>query len=401
MRSDPQSLDRHAPRCRWWTRWSPAAAARRRVERPLLHPGRAGMPATTTSPAKPAAARASAPVETQPCRMSPRPQGNARSSGEPGAGRNRSSRGRAAHTSASADRTATLVANSVVCGAISSVARSPTHTEYTTRATRPFGIVIGSVIMKKRKIRISGDVTSSHQNDQPVIGPRCHRAVIEWPLAASTPIPSCKREPEAPGDDEEAESRQDGQAAGDDECDCQREPWGHRAPPEVEWLGTVLAEHKEAKNEPEVRGVEDVASSPADQVLRQERDGGRRREDPRSVKAPPVAVRRSRHTQDERDSVAGQERARRPHDHVLAEEGNADLEHRARSDRDEDLGDRETEPEHGLAENLQRDDHRREVEARVPVRGQQDRVLRSPDRQHRPAGDGGRAHGRSSYCDRV
>ena len=30
--------------------------------------------------------------------------------------------------------------------------------------------------------------------------------------------------------------------------------------------------------------------------------------------------------------------------------------------------------------------------------GQQDRVLRSPDRQHRPAGDGGGAHGRSSYC---
>jgi hypothetical protein len=32
-------------------------------------------------------------------------------------------------------------------------------------------------------------VTSTHQNAQPSIGPRCQRAVIEWPLAASTPIP--------------------------------------------------------------------------------------------------------------------------------------------------------------------------------------------------------------------
>ena len=351
--------------------------------------GRAGMPATTTSPAKPAAARASAPVETHPCRMSPRPQANARSSGEPGAGRSRSSRGRAAHTSASADRTATLVANSVVCGAIRSVARSPTHTEYTTRATRPFGIVIGSVIMKKRKIRISGDVTSSHQNDQPVIGPRCHRAVIEWPLAASTPIPTANASQKPPAMTKRRSRDRIDQAPDDDQCDGQREPEGHRPPPEVEWLSTGLAEHQEAEDEPEVRGVEDVAASPADQVLRQERDGGRRREDPRSVKAPPVPVRRPRHTQDERDSVAGEERARRPHDHVLAEEGNADLKQGARSDRDEDLGYREAEPERGLSENLQRDDHRREVEARVAQLREQNRVRRAADREHQAAAGGG------------
>jgi hypothetical protein len=153
-------------------------------------PWRAGIPATRTSPANPAAASASPAVAARPRRVSPRAQAQARSSSEPGTGRKRSRSGRAAQTRASAVSTDTLVAYSVVCGAMSSVARSPTDTAYTNRATRPFGIVTGSVIMKKRKIRISGEVTSSHQKLQPEIGPRCQRAVMECPLNASTPIPS-------------------------------------------------------------------------------------------------------------------------------------------------------------------------------------------------------------------
>ena len=43
--------------------------------------------------------------------------------------------------------------------------------------------------MKKRKTRISGEVTRSHQNEKPPIGPRCQRAVIWWPAAARIPIP--------------------------------------------------------------------------------------------------------------------------------------------------------------------------------------------------------------------
>ena len=78
-----------------------------------------------------------------------------------------------------APSTATFVANSVVCGAIRSVATRPTATAYVVRARDPDGAVFGSVIMKKRKMRISGEDTSNHQNDQPEIGPRCQRAVIE------------------------------------------------------------------------------------------------------------------------------------------------------------------------------------------------------------------------------
>ena len=77
-------------------------------------------------------------------------------------------------------------------GAISSVASSPTPTAYARRPARLAGIVRGSVIMKKRKTRISGDDTSVHQNSAPSIGPTCQAAVIVCPLAASTPIPAAK-----------------------------------------------------------------------------------------------------------------------------------------------------------------------------------------------------------------
>ena len=46
--------------------------------------------------------------------------------------------------------------------------------------------------MKKRKTRISGEVTRSHQNEKPPIGPRCQRAVIWWPAAARIAIPTAK-----------------------------------------------------------------------------------------------------------------------------------------------------------------------------------------------------------------
>ena len=97
---------------------------------------------------------------------------------------------RVAQTAKSAPRIATLVANSVVCGAIRTVARSPTATAYARRPAALDGIVLGSVIMKKRKTRISGEVTRSHQNSLPSIGPTCQGAVMVWPLAARTAMPA-------------------------------------------------------------------------------------------------------------------------------------------------------------------------------------------------------------------
>ena len=85
-----------------------------------------------------------------------------------------SSSGRAAQTIVSAPSTASFAENSVVHGAISSVASRPTDTAYTRRPRGLSGIVRGSVIMKKRKTSTSGEVTSSHQRSRPAIGPRCH-----------------------------------------------------------------------------------------------------------------------------------------------------------------------------------------------------------------------------------
>ena len=56
-----------------------------------------------------------------------------------------------------------LAANSVVVGAISIEASSPSAIPYASRALGARGAVFGSVIMKKRKTSTSGEVTSTHQ----------------------------------------------------------------------------------------------------------------------------------------------------------------------------------------------------------------------------------------------
>ncbi len=58
----------------------------------------------------------------------------------------------------------------------------------TRRPAFPAGIVFGSVIMKKRKTRISGENASTRQNSQSLTGPTCQRAVMSCPLAARTAI---------------------------------------------------------------------------------------------------------------------------------------------------------------------------------------------------------------------
>ena len=53
--------------------------------------------------------------------------------------------------------------NSSVWGAIRRVLATATRTPNTTRPARPGGTVFGSVIMKNRKIRTSGEVTITRQ----------------------------------------------------------------------------------------------------------------------------------------------------------------------------------------------------------------------------------------------
>ena len=64
----------------------------------------------------------------------------------------------------------TFAPNSVFHGAIRIDAITPTEAPNTMRATRPLGTVRGSVIMKYRKMKISGDVRMIHQKCDPSIG---------------------------------------------------------------------------------------------------------------------------------------------------------------------------------------------------------------------------------------
>ena len=119
------------------------------------------MPANAAAAARPSPPSFATPVRPRDAARSI--QAPKRSSCEPAAGSSHSSSGRTAQTIVSEPRSATLAWNSVCIGAISRVARRPTPTPYATRATRPFGVVLGSVIMKNMKTSTSGEVTRIHQ----------------------------------------------------------------------------------------------------------------------------------------------------------------------------------------------------------------------------------------------
>ena len=56
-----------------------------------------------------------------------------------------------------------------------------------TRPTWPAGVVFGSVIMKNRKIRTSGEVTITRQKSNPQTGAKAQFATMQCPEPASTP----------------------------------------------------------------------------------------------------------------------------------------------------------------------------------------------------------------------
>ena len=79
---------------------------------------------------------------------------------------------------------------------------------------------------------------------------------------------------------------------------------------------------------------------------------------------------------------------------MLLPEGDPDLDHGAGEQRDEDLRDRQLEVEGDLPEDLERDDHRGQVQPRVAQLGQQDRVgpASNDERPPAPRGFGVSAH---------
>ena len=241
--------------------------------------------------------------------------------------------------------------------------------------TDPDGIDAPPVLARRDRLRVGDheeeedeDLRRGDQQppelgalDRPDVPGRRHRV----PTGRQHADPRGERDPEADCDSDQVESPQDEEATRHDEHECEDERGCQRSPPQREWIRALGTQEEEAEHEPEVGGVEDVPSANPDEVLRQQRDRRRPGEDPPAVHAPPVAVLGSGHAEDEGDAVSRQECARRPHDDALAEERDRDLEDPGDRERDEDLRDRQLEVERDLPEHLERDDHAREVEARV------------------------------------
>ncbi len=83
----------------------------------------------------------------------------------------------------------TFVPHSVVWGAISSTLPIPTDIAKTILAIRPAGIVLGSVSMKNRKMRTSGEITIVRQKSLPQTGPKAQSAVMQCPDPARIAVP--------------------------------------------------------------------------------------------------------------------------------------------------------------------------------------------------------------------
>src|SRR5207237_38594 len=105
---------------------------------------------------------------------------------------------------------------------------------------------------------------------------------------------------------------------------------------------------------------------------------------------PPLAVKRAWDAKDERGAVPGEEAARRPHDRLVLEESVPEFDQRAGREADQDLRDREPKVEHGLAQDLEREQHGGHVKTGVADARKQDGILATAD------GDGSsfRRHGR-------
>ena len=243
------------------------------------------------------------------------------------AGKSHSISGRAAQTSASAPSSATLVPNSVVCGAIRSYGKHADRNRVDTPGRGALGVVFGIGDHEEQEDEDLG----RRDEHPPEVGVRDRAEVPARrhgvPAARATARPRRELSQKQTAMPSMPQPRQDREPAHNDDREREHEPGGHRPPPEVEWLRALAPEQEEAEHEAEVGRVEEVPAAVADHVLREQRDGGGGGEDPRAVQAPPVAVLRARHAQDEGDAVPGQQRARRPQDHVLLPERDPDLEH--------------------------------------------------------------------------
>ena len=294
-------------------------------------------------------------------------------------GKYRSNRGRAAHTITNPESRPTLAPNSVSQGAMSTADTTPIAVPNTMRATRPAGTVRGSVIMKNRKIRISGDVMMIHQKWVPVIGVNDQRVVIEWSARASTaspaaseiqsaaPSPSRRRrlQMNRPPATMTAYAATIGQSNG-----AHQKSSGSTRP---------LPSTRNAATRAMLDGLKTWPLRNRITYLREQSEGADGGEQVPPAQRPVVAVLRSDHPEQQGGARARLERTRRPHEQRRPPVRRRQLDRGARRQRDDDLGDGDPEAEPPDADEQDREDHHRQVDAwvadarrHVPVRARPD-----------------------------
>ena len=241
-----------------------------------------------------------------------------------------SSSGRAAQTIASAPRSATLLANSVRCGAIRSVGEQPDADGVERGApTRPLG---NRLRVGDHEEEEDEHLGRDHEHP-PEVAARDRRRGASGPSSRGRSARARRCRPRTRARSRRR-SRAGAAARGSTRppatmiTSASASQVGHRRPPEVERVGAARCRAaRKQSTRPKLDGLKRCRPRIADHVLREQRDRRRRGEDPPAAQAPPVAVLGSGDAKDEGDAVAGQERARRPHDHALAPERDRELEH--------------------------------------------------------------------------
>ena len=253
--------------------------------------------------------------------------------------------------------------------------------------------------MKKRKTRISGEKARIRQKFQSETGPRCQRAVMSWPLAASTAI--------------EAANVTQKVIAIESRCSRRR-----IANPPATMIASASASQKPIGPHQNASGSACSGPRSRKQTTRPMLDGLKTWRPPtwircferRAKAAVPAKIHQPCMLHQSPCSVPGTRRMKAtplPVSSALAGHMITCCRRKAIpisstaqvTQRDEDLGDRELELERDLPEHLQRDDHRGEVEPRIADGRQQDRVGRAADPQS-PPGRAGSAH-RLMVCREI
>ena len=248
------------------------------------------------------------------------------------------------------------------------------------RARRSRGAVFGSVIMKKKKTSTSGEVTRTHQNEKPWIGPRCQRAVIACPPSATRPMPTANA-----AQNESATRKSDNRR--------------RIAKPALTMITSARAIHHDIGPHQKSSGSTRERPSARNTTTSPMLDGLKMCRPFHAItyfesSAPPAVATKIHQPCVVHQSpcrVPGTRRTNAtplPVSSALAGHIRTccfqavidDLDRRDRAERDQDLRDRQLEVERDLPEHLQRGDGRREVEPRVAELRQHDRVGRAADR---------------------